>query len=491
MNKYPEAVYRHLVSKWFNSNISTMCDVDLQKFVNDAMHGKLTFQCADEIDIDDPDISMIDHLLMDIASEKNDELINTYTDEIDWDNDYVEKYNKDSRMNRKYYESLARRVRILEAMIIEGKRDQEILNNFLGDDYYNKYQLIKNKIKDPEYKDIYKMIKMDPGEVKDYIDNFQSKTDIRRSDKKGATKLYEDDEWVVYKITTYPAAQLYGKNTRWCITGRYEGHEERGEEYFYRYINNNKLDGGYYFYISKNDPYTKFCVLQKENGKIHSIWDAGDTNMGKSSIDLPIDLPEVEGVNLKRARTKKDLLLRAINHDDGAAIKSLIDNGLNPNTVFKKQSALSLAVDNDKVNAIKALLESGANADESTNGLSVIDIACRKADSKIANEIVRLLIKYSNDIDDKTFNSVCKFCNYLTVKTLLDCGYIPNNESIESATSFISPETARTVELLLNAGANPNERSKYGTTILSRLKVWTTKEAQAVIKVLREHGAVE
>jgi hypothetical protein len=83
-----------------------------------------------------------------------------------------------------YYESLIRRVRILEAMIIEGKRDQEILNNFLGDDYYNKYQLIKNKIKDPEYTDIYKMIKMDPGEVKDYIDNFQSNTDIRRSDKK-------------------------------------------------------------------------------------------------------------------------------------------------------------------------------------------------------------------------------------------------------------------------------------------------------------------
>ncbi len=37
--------------------------------------------------------------------------------------------------NKKYYEALVRRVRVLEAMIIEGKRDQEILNDFLCDDY--------------------------------------------------------------------------------------------------------------------------------------------------------------------------------------------------------------------------------------------------------------------------------------------------------------------------------------------------------------------
>lgn len=62
----------------------------------------------------------------------------------------------------KRYLVLEYRIRRLEQLLLEGKQDQEILNDFLGDDYYNKYQTIKNRISDPEYKDIYKLIKKDP-----------------------------------------------------------------------------------------------------------------------------------------------------------------------------------------------------------------------------------------------------------------------------------------------------------------------------------------
>ena len=37
-----------------------------------------------------------------------------------------------------YYELLNKRVSILESYVIEGKIDQEILRDFLGDDYYDK-----------------------------------------------------------------------------------------------------------------------------------------------------------------------------------------------------------------------------------------------------------------------------------------------------------------------------------------------------------------
>ena len=201
------------------------------------------------------------------------------------------------RVNHLERLALEYRVRKLESLLLEGKRDQEILNNFLGDDYYNKYQAIKNKIRDPEYKDIYKIIKMDPDEVKKYIDSFQSNRDIRRSKKSdGAELIYHDDMWKVYRITTYPAARLYGSGTRWCITGRYEGHEERGEEYFNDYIEENNLDGGYYFYI-KNDGKTKFCLLREADGEINSIWNAADESFNEDDILLEEpDFPSVPGV---------------------------------------------------------------------------------------------------------------------------------------------------------------------------------------------------
>ena len=111
--EYSEAAYKDRVYKWFNDNTSTLDDADLQKFLDLCMRGNLTFQCADEIGIDDPDLSMIDHLLMDIASEKNNELINIYTDEIDWDNDYIEKYNRYSSMDKKLEARIARLERLL------------------------------------------------------------------------------------------------------------------------------------------------------------------------------------------------------------------------------------------------------------------------------------------------------------------------------------------------------------------------------------------
>jgi hypothetical protein len=75
--------------------------------------------------------------------------------------------------------TLEYRLCILERYLLEGKRDQEILQKFLGDEYFNKYNAIKNKIKDPDYKDIYRIIKKDPYEVKSYIDSFLSNRDIQ------------------------------------------------------------------------------------------------------------------------------------------------------------------------------------------------------------------------------------------------------------------------------------------------------------------------
>jgi len=225
-------------------------------------------------------------------------------------------------------ESLVRR---LECTTFEGKKDQEILNNFLGDDYYNKYQDIRNKIKDPDYKDIYKLIKKDPDEVKNYIDNFKSNADIRKAKKsEGAELIYKDNLWKVYRITTYPAAQLYGSGTTWCITGRYDGHESRGEEYFNKYIDDYDLDGGYYFYI-KNDGRTKFCLLRCRDGEIQSIWNAEDNQVDVDNIALEDrDFPTVPGIF--KPLSYEDITINLFSNNPGA-VKAALNRGDDVNQV--------------------------------------------------------------------------------------------------------------------------------------------------------------
>jgi len=196
-----------------------------------------------------------------------------------------------------HYESLLRRVKFLEALIIEGKQDQEVLRNYLGDEYYNKFLAIKDKIKDPGYKDIYQLIKKDPNEVKAYIDSIKSNRDLRKNDKDGANLIYQDDLWKVYRITTYPAARLYGSGTKWCITGRYGMDDDPGGPDFFRdYIEDEDLDGGYYFYI-KNDGKTKYCLLRQTDGEIHSIWNAIDNDIDPDDIlhEEP-DFPGIRGL---------------------------------------------------------------------------------------------------------------------------------------------------------------------------------------------------
>lgn len=141
--EYPEAVYKDRVYKWFTDSTSTLSDADLQKFVDLCMRGNLTFQCADEIDIDGPDIDTIDHLLMDIASEKNDELINTYTDEIDWDNDYLEK---------RHYKNLETRVAKLEMKLLLRSVSNITPDDFLDRSIVEKIRsIVYNRLKNTCY----------------------------------------------------------------------------------------------------------------------------------------------------------------------------------------------------------------------------------------------------------------------------------------------------------------------------------------------------
>ena len=98
-------------------------------------------------------------------------------------------------------------------------------------------------------KDIMKLNSM--GELYNVVEPYiggneaTSKSDAARKVKEGAEKVYEDDKWVIIVPHTMEAAQLYGKNTKWCTASK-----DKEKNMFKRYndigplfINIRKADG--------------------------------------------------------------------------------------------------------------------------------------------------------------------------------------------------------------------------------------------------------
>ena len=403
------------------------------------------------------------------------------------------RYCSQHKVNNLYRLALEYRLRKLESLLLEGKRDQEILRDFLGDDYYDKYTSIKNKIKDPEYKDIYKLIKKDPNDVKDYIDSFQSNTDVRRSKKSdGAKLIYKDDLWKVYRITTYEAAQLYGSHTRWCISGRYECYEERGEEYFYGYIKNNDLDGGYYFYI-KNDGITKYCLLRKENGAVQSIWDASDDELNASDIlDIEEDFPAIEGVFIPQQPSSYpmfsdsiEVVRNAIKHGD-----DINERCTNKNSQYYGYTPIdwhlkhSYRTDNKNISIM--LLSNGANITKTSPWKlifnwfpkSIIEIAWDRGLKKAVD--ISEMISYA--IDDS---------NVDLLMMLLDLGNVDANAKLSDGKSLLHREitskdgaSVLAIKELIKYGCDVNEVLDSGENLLDLAKRTPNSSRPVILNLL-------
>ena len=281
------------------------------------------------------------------------------------------------------YRNLLRRVLYLESLLYESNKDKEILKDYLGDELYKQYDELKKagKIRDPKYTNIYNLIKMPVSDIEKYIDNVKqtsSNTEKRNKAKGNIKPIYNKDGWKVYRITTYEAAVYYGSNTKWCITGRYEGHEERGQDYFDNYIADYDLDGGYYFYIKSNTE--KYCLLKKKDGSIYIIYDAKDNPIDPIYIPKEIHgFPSVPGVFELPTYLDEDTL-DLITSGNLNLIKEAIKSGVDINDTYilgdalYAQTILYYYIKFKKRNSesiVKWLLENGADPNiPSTNGLT-------------------------------------------------------------------------------------------------------------------------
>lgn len=134
--------------------------------------------------------------------------------------------------------------------LTEAKADLQRLIDFAGQDLADRYEAVKKRFKAPE-NDLYYWIKHKTvdeleravSELENTKSSMQAKKDLADA---GAELVQETPHWKVYHITSFAAAQKYGRDTKWCITGLVDS----GDMYWNDY---KEQDADFYFLITTGE----------------------------------------------------------------------------------------------------------------------------------------------------------------------------------------------------------------------------------------------
>lgn len=180
--------------------------------------------------------------------------------------------------------------------LTEAKADTQRLIDFAGETLASRFLKVKNRLKAPE-NDLYYWIKNktvdELEQAVDSIENTKTTTQLKKETaSQGAELVDETEHWKVYHITTYEAAQAYGRDTHWCITGI----NEWGDKYWREY---KEKGVDFYFFITK-DKYnprgidSKFALAIYPGNKMCEVFNQKD---GQVSI---LDIKYIYEVNIPR-----------------------------------------------------------------------------------------------------------------------------------------------------------------------------------------------
>jgi len=173
--------------------------------------------------------------------------------------------------------------------------------------YIEKFKKLRDRISNQKDRNIDTWGARPFDELKKFIDelestksNTQQKKESYRSSSKqaqqGATLVTEDENWVIYKITSHDACVFYGKNSKWCITEKdakhWDNYHGKGEFYFILHKTRDP----------RKDPLAKIAMYLDVKG--NKQWFQADDKLLKGSFNweeweadkttttVPTDIPK-------------------------------------------------------------------------------------------------------------------------------------------------------------------------------------------------------
>ena len=176
----------------------------------------------------------------------------------------------------------------------EAKVDKDRMKAWGGEELFNRFMELKNRLPVPQNDMTYwtsTKAPHSPEELAALLDELEAATKRKKEKEQevrdGAEKVYEDETWLVYHITTFEASKRYGAGSRWCITGKnLSGADTYGNTYWNRY----RSQGIEFYFFIKKDDQDKWALALRPSGD-YEIFNAADNEVGY----IP-NAPHVEGL---------------------------------------------------------------------------------------------------------------------------------------------------------------------------------------------------
>jgi hypothetical protein len=189
---------------------------------------------------------------------------------------------------------------------------------------------------------------------------------------------------------------------------------------------------------------------------------------------LPILLSAaVSAAQAPGAGDRADALAEAARKGDAAAIKKLLDEGVDVNTKFRYgATALSYACDRGHLDAAKLLMDRGAdvNARDTFYKATPLNWAVTPAMGRKPQhpEIVRLLLEHGAQGKEQAFLAAVSEPDLATTKVILDSRGIPSDLLSDALDLAKDRKLGDLVSLLEGAGARPHVEFKIDEAQLAR-----------------------